>query len=139
MLPRVQAIRRWQTDTQRTPSMSNSVLSENAKQAHPKMVRTFYRTAKVKGLNLFYREAGPENAPAVVLLHGFPSSSHMFRDLIPILATRYHEIAPDYPGFGHSDAPKAEEYENTNEQHAEIVNRLLEQMGIRNYSVYIQD
>jgi pimeloyl-ACP methyl ester carboxylesterase len=119
--------------------MSNSVLSENPKQAHPKMVRTFYRTAQVKGLNLFYREAGPENAPAVVLLHGFPSSSHMFRDLIPILATRYHVIAPDYPGFGHSDAPKADEFEYTFDHLAEIVNRLLEQKEIRNYSIYIQD
>ena len=119
--------------------MSNSVLSENPKQAHPKMVRTFYRTAQVKGLNLFYREAGPENAPAVVLLHGFPSSSHMFRDLIPILATRYHVIAPDYPGFGYSDAPRADQFEYTFDHLAEIVNRLLEQKEIRNYSIYIQD
>jgi pimeloyl-ACP methyl ester carboxylesterase len=69
--------------------------------------RAFYRTANVDGLNLFYREAGPEDAPAAVLLHGFPSSSHMFRSMIPLLARRYHVIAPDYPGSGYSDATAA--------------------------------
>ena len=64
-----------------------------------------YRTMSIDGVNVFYREAGPADAPAVVLLHGFPSSSNMFRNLIPALADRYHVIAPDYPGFGHSDMP----------------------------------
>src|SRR5215813_11681928 len=66
---------------------------------------THYRTTTVDGLDIFYREAGPANGPAIVLLHGFPTSSHMFRNLIPLLADRYHVIAPDYPGFGLSAAP----------------------------------
>ena len=66
---------------------------------------THYRTKKVDGIKIFYREAGPETAPVVLLLHGFPTSSHMFRNLIPLLADRYHVIAPDYPGFGQSDMP----------------------------------
>src|SRR3984885_11461162 len=66
---------------------------------------TFYRTADVNGLTIFYREAGPKDAPVLLLLHGFPTSSRMFRNLIPALADRYHIIAPDYPGFGYSTAP----------------------------------
>ncbi len=69
-----------------------------------------YHNVKVRGLDIFYREAGPATAPTVLLLHGFPSSSHMFRDLIPLLATKYHVIAPDYPGFGHSSAPSPEAF-----------------------------
>jgi pimeloyl-ACP methyl ester carboxylesterase len=68
---------------------------------------THHRTAVIDGINIFYREAGPADGPAVVLLHGFPTSSHMFRNLIPTLADRYHVIAPDYPGFGQSGAPIA--------------------------------
>jgi pimeloyl-ACP methyl ester carboxylesterase len=64
-----------------------------------------YKTAEIDGLKLFFREAGPSEAPAVLLLHGFPSSSHMYRDLMPRLADRYHVIAPDYPGYGYSEAP----------------------------------
>ena len=119
--------------------MTNSKLLEDRGIDSRVSPRVFYRTAKVDGLNLFYREAGPENAPAVVLLHGFPASSHMFRDLIPMLATQYRVIAPDYPGFGYSDAPKAGEFEYTFDHLAEIVNRLLEQRGIHRYSIYIQD
>jgi len=101
--------------------------------------RIYYRSAKVNGIILFYREAGPENAPAIVLLHGFPSSSHMFRNLIPALATRYHVIAPDYPGFGYSEAPAADKFAYTFENLAGIVNSFLEQKGIAQYSIYIQD
>jgi pimeloyl-ACP methyl ester carboxylesterase len=101
--------------------------------------RIYYRSAKVNGINLFYRDAGPENAPAIVLLHGFPSSSHMFRNLIPALATRYHVIAPDYPGFGYSEAPAADKFAYTFENLAGIVNSFLEQKGIAQYSIYIQD
>ncbi|HEV2732408.1 MAG TPA: alpha/beta fold hydrolase, partial [Terriglobales bacterium] len=70
--------------------------------------RVTCRTEKVDGLKIFYREAGPKDAPTIVLLHGFPSSSHMFRNLIPALSDKYHVVAPDYPGFGYSDAPPAE-------------------------------
>jgi pimeloyl-ACP methyl ester carboxylesterase len=75
--------------------------------------RVRYKTIAIEGLNVFYREAGPENAPVVLLLHGFPTSSFMFRDLIPKLATRYHVIAPDYPGFGQSDSPDTAKFRYT--------------------------
>jgi len=120
-------------------AMTNLTLLEDRGTLSGQLPRVFYRTAKVEGLNLFYREAGPVDAPAVVLLHGFPSSSHMYRNLIPVLATRYHVIAPDYPGFGYSDAPKAEEFEYTFDHLAKIVELFLEQKGIAKYSIYIQD
>lgn len=119
--------------------MLNSKVLELEVNAAGQWPRVFYRTAKVEGLNLFYREAGPKDAPAVVLLHGFPSSSHMFRALIPVLATRYHVIAPDYPGFGYSDAPAADEFEYTFDRLAKIVDSFLEQKGIARYSIYVQD
>src|SRR5262245_23105817 len=78
----------------------DAVLTEPAK---PPQV--FYRTVKIDGLDIFYREAGPKDAPAVLLLHGFPTSSHMFRNLIPFLAGKFHVVAPDYPGYGSSSAP----------------------------------
>src|SRR6516162_9221533 len=98
-----------------------------------------YRTADVDGLTVFYREAGASDAPTVVLLHGFPSSSHMFRELIPLLADRYHVIAPDYPGFGYSDAPPATQFDYTFDHLAEIVDHFLDQKHITRYSIYIQD
>jgi pimeloyl-ACP methyl ester carboxylesterase len=102
-------------------------------------VRVAYRTTTVDGLRIFYREAGPKNAPAIVLLHGFPASSHMFRDLIPLLADSYRVIAPDYPGFGFSDAPPVEEFTYNFDHLAEVVDRFLAQLGIEKYSIYIQD
>lgn len=101
--------------------------------------RTAYRHATVDGLNIFYREAGPAGAPTLVLLHGFPSSSHMYRNLIPALASRYHVIAPDYPGFGYSDAPSAEAFDYAFDHLADIVDHFLDQKGITKYSIYIQD
>jgi pimeloyl-ACP methyl ester carboxylesterase len=98
-----------------------------------------YRNAKVDGLNIFYREAGPAEAPTVVLLHGFPSSSHMYRNLIPALAARYHVIAPDYPGFGFSDMPSIADFDYTFDRLADIVSRFLEQKRIEKYAIYIQD
>lgn len=76
-----------------------------AEPAPPTSATTTFHTAKVDGINVFYREAGPKDAPTLLLLHGFPSSSRMFETLIPLLADRYHIVAPDYPGFGLSDAP----------------------------------
>jgi pimeloyl-ACP methyl ester carboxylesterase len=105
----------------------------------PNAPRLAYRNAKVDGLNLFYREAGPADAPTVVLLHGFPSSSHMYRNLIPALAERYHVLAPDYPGFGYSDAPSPDHFEYTFDHLAEVVEHFLEQKGVEKYSIYIQD
>ena len=101
--------------------------------------RVTYHTAQVDGLKIFYREAGPKGAPAVVLLHGFPSSSHMFRELIPRLSDKYHVLAPDYPGYGYSDAPSPGRYAYTFEHLADTVDHFLDQQNIMKYSVYIQD
>ncbi len=114
-------------------------MTSSALTATSTIPRVAYRNATVDGLNIFYREAGPVDAPTVVLLHGFPSSSHMYRNLIPALASRYHVIAPDYPGFGYSDAPAAESFEYSFDHLADVVDRFLEQKGINKYSIYIQD
>jgi pimeloyl-ACP methyl ester carboxylesterase len=98
-----------------------------------------YRYATVQGQRLFYREAGPTGAPAVVLLHGFPASSFMFRDLIPRLAGRYHVIAPDHLGFGLSDTPPADEFGYTFDALAGLTAGLLDQLGITRYALYVQD
>jgi pimeloyl-ACP methyl ester carboxylesterase len=98
-----------------------------------------YRTAAVEGLNVFYREAGDANAPTVLLLHGFPSSSHMFRELIPALAERYHVVAPDLPGFGYSDAPDRAKFEYTFDHLAEVIERFAEALGLRRYAIYVFD
>lgn len=98
-----------------------------------------YHRAQVDGLSIFYREAGPKDAPTIVLLHGYPSSSRMFDTLIPLLATRYHLIAPDYPGFGQSDAPPPSQYVYTFDHLAETTTTLLEQLKIDRYHLYLQD
>jgi pimeloyl-ACP methyl ester carboxylesterase len=98
-----------------------------------------YRTASIEGVNVFYREAGPADAPAVVLLHGFPSSSNMFRNLIPALADRYHVIAPDYPGFGHSDMPDRARFRYGFAHFADITDTLLTRLGVSRYALYVMD
>lgn len=98
-----------------------------------------YRYATVQGRQLFYREAGPGDAPAIVLLHGFPTSSFMFRNLIPALAGRYHVIAPDYLGFGLSDAPPVEEFDYSFDALARLTAGLLGQIGVTRYAIYVQD
>jgi pimeloyl-ACP methyl ester carboxylesterase len=103
------------------------------------MAPIHYRYATVQGRQLFYREAGPSDGPAVVLLHGFPASSFMFRDLIPKLADRYHVIAPDHLGFGLSDAPPAHEFTYTFDALAGLTAGLLDQLGITRYALYVQD
>jgi len=100
---------------------------------------TTYHRVTVDGVGVFYREAGPKDAPVLVLLHGFPSSSRQFDSLIPLLATRYHLIAPDYPGFGQSDAPDPATYTYTFDHLAETTNGLLEQLGLKKYSLYLHD
>jgi pimeloyl-ACP methyl ester carboxylesterase len=101
---------------------------------------TTYHRANVRGQKLFYREAGSKNSPTLVLLHGFPSSSHMFRDLIPRLADKLHIIAPDYLGFGYSDAPVASEFEYTFDNLAAYVEELLfKNLGLKQLSIYVQD
>ncbi|WP_394839151.1 alpha/beta hydrolase [Pendulispora rubella] len=98
-----------------------------------------YRTAKVEGLSIFYREAGPKDAPPILLLHGFPSSSHMFRDLIPELAQDFHVLAPDYPGFGNSDAPAADRFAYTFDHLADVVERFVGAIGLPPFAMYVQD
>jgi pimeloyl-ACP methyl ester carboxylesterase len=100
---------------------------------------THHRYAEVAGRRIFYREAGSPAAPAVVLLHGTPASSHQYRNLIPALADRYHVIAPDYPGFGHSDVPGVDEFKYTFDNVADHVDGLLDQLGLQRYAIYVQD
>ena len=101
---------------------------------------TAYHYASVRGQKLFYREAGSTNAPTIVLLHGFPSSSHMFRELIPKIAERFHVIAPDYIGFGYSDAPDAKQFTYSFDNLAEHVEKLLfDVLGLKKFSIYVQD
>jgi pimeloyl-ACP methyl ester carboxylesterase len=98
-----------------------------------------YNYAEVDGIRIFYREAGSKGAPAVLLLHGYPSSSRMFDTLLPHLADRYHLVAPDYPGFGHSDAPDAATFEYTFDHLAAIVGRFVDQLGLASYVLLMQD
>lgn len=101
--------------------------------------QTAFKFATVDGHRVFYREAGPRNAKTVVLLHGFPSSSHMFRDLIPKLATKYHVVAPDYIGFGYSDVPSRASFGYTFAHLAQVTDKFLEQTGNSRYTLYLQD
>ena len=103
------------------------------------MTLTRYRTVGIDGLNVFYREAGPSDAPTVLLLHGFPSSSRMWQPLIDRLADRYRMVAPDYPGFGHGDAPPANSFGYTFDHIAEIVERFTDEIGLPRYSLVMQD
>jgi pimeloyl-ACP methyl ester carboxylesterase len=98
-----------------------------------------YRTVKIDGLDIFYREAGPKDAPAILLLHGFPTSSHMFRNLIPTLADEYHVFAPDYPGFGNSSAPPVDKFDYTFDTLAKVVEKFTEKVGLTKYTLYLQD
>jgi pimeloyl-ACP methyl ester carboxylesterase len=100
---------------------------------------TTYRRKTVNGVGVFYREAGPNDAPTIVLLHGFPSSSREFDMLIPLLATRYHLIAPDFPGFGQSESPPPSSYVYTFDNLAKTINELLEQLNINKYTFYLHD
>lgn len=103
-------------------------------------VQVRYRRAKVDGVEIFYREAGPQEAPVLLLLlHGFPTSSHMFRDLIPRLADKYRVIAPDYPGFGYSEMPQRSKFAYTFENYANIVDKLTRQIGAQRYALYVMD
>lgn len=99
----------------------------------------FYRTVKVDGLSIFYRESGPQNAPTLLLLHGLPSSSRMFQPLLRRLADKYHLIAPDYPGFGHSDWPDPKAFDYTFDHIARVMNDFTETLGLSHYSLYMQD
>ena len=103
------------------------------------MYRTAYRTVDVDGLYVFYREAGPAGAPTILLLHGFPSSSRMWQPLLDRLADTFHLIAPDYPGFGHSDAGGHTEFAYTFDHLAAVVGRFTEVLGLASYTLLVQD
>jgi len=100
---------------------------------------TKYRYADADGLKIFYREAGASDSPTLLLLHGFPTSSHLFRNLIPALADRYHVVAPDLPGFGFSDSPDRKRFRYTFENLAKIIDRFTETLGLNRYAIYVFD
>jgi pimeloyl-ACP methyl ester carboxylesterase len=98
-----------------------------------------YQKARIGDVDVFYREAGPKQAPTLLLLHGFPTSSQMFRGLIPLLADKYHVIAPDYPGYGYSDMPDRAKFAYTFDNAANIVDELTRQLGVNHYALYVMD
>lgn len=98
-----------------------------------------YRTIKANGLNIFYREAGPQNAPTILLLHGYPTSSHMYRNLIPLLSKQYHVLAPDLPGFGYSDAPDHTQFNYTFDNLANTMQSFIDELGLKRFAIYIFD
>ncbi|NEO10760.1 MULTISPECIES: alpha/beta hydrolase [unclassified Moorena] len=100
---------------------------------------TMHKTIEIDGLDIFYREAGSKNAPTILLLHGFPTSSHMFRNLIPALADEFHLIAPDYPGFGASSMPKVDEFDYSFDKLADIVEKLTIKLDLQQYFLYVMD
>ena len=103
------------------------------------LAETRYRTIDVGGLEIFYREAGSAAAPAVLLLHGFPTSSRMFRNLIPMLADKYRVIAPDYPAFGHSAVPSRSDFHYTHAHLSEVMEALIEKLGVTRFAMYVMD
>ena len=101
--------------------------------------RIEYKTVKINGLDIFYREAGPKNSPTILLLHGFPTSSHMFRNLIQKLSDEFHLVAPDYPGYGNSSMPSVDEFDYTFENMTNIIYKFTETIGLEKYSLYMMD
>jgi pimeloyl-ACP methyl ester carboxylesterase len=118
---------------------SLQLLAQNRRKEPPVNHSTFYCTIKVDGLSIFYREAGPKDAPTILLLHGLPSSSRMFEPLFARLSDRYHLVAPDYPGFGHSDWPDPKAFPYTFDHIAEIINNFIKALGLSHYTLYMQD
>lgn len=104
-----------------------------------KQVEVRYRTVKVGDLDIFYREAGPKDGPVVLLLHGFPTSSHMYRNLIPQLADKYHVVAPDYPGYGQSSMPDRAQFAYTFENLSNVVDDFVQALGLKSYALYVMD
>ena len=115
---------------------SQAVAVQGAKSAR---TTVYHRTTKIDGLDIFYREAGDPSKPTVLLLHGFPTSSHMFRNLMPALADEFHLVAPDYPGYGNSSMPSVDEFDYTFDRLSQIVDHLVGELGIQRYSLYLMD
>jgi len=120
-------------------SMPSMVLATDADIPALAAAAVHHRHVKVEGIDVFYREAGPRDAPTLLLLHGFPTSSQMFRELIPLLANHYHVIAPDYPGFGQSDAPSPAKFEYSFDHLSQLIERFTQQLGLERYSLYVMD
>src|SRR5262247_2046177 len=114
------------------PTLQGGIMTHDAE-------RVRYKTIKVDDVEIFYREAGPKQAPTLLLLHGFPTSSQMFRNLIPALADRYHIVAPDYPGFGYSSMPQHDQFSYTFNHLAEVIERFTTEIGLTKYALYVQD
>ena len=107
--------------------------------AAQQLVKVHNKTVKVGDLEIFYRDAGPKDAPAILLLHGFPTSSQMFRNLIPTLGDKYRVVAPDYPGYGHSSMPAHDKFAYTFDNLAKVIDEFTEKVGLTKYALYVQD
>ena len=107
--------------------------------SEPASAKVMHRTVEIDGLDIFYREAGPNEAPTILLLHGFPTSSRMFRNLIPVLAEKFHVVAPDYPGYGSSSMPSLDAFEYSFDNLARVVETFTERLGLERYSIYLMD
>ena len=118
---------------------SFQLLAQAQGKERPMKYPTLHRTIQIDGLSIFYREAGPKDAPTILLLHGLPSSSRMFEPLFARLSDRYHLVAPDYPGFGHSGWPDPAKFAYTFDHYADIMNHFSEALGLSHYTLYMQD
>jgi len=122
-----------------TLTWATTIAAPTAGPAAGATLAVHYKSAKIEGVEIFYREAGPKDAPVILLLHGFPTSSQMFRNLIPLLADKYHLIAPDYPGYGFSEMPDRSKFSYTFDNYADIVDKLTRQIGANRYALYVMD
>lgn len=134
-LPAIAGLSLGMTSTARPPAAGPTT----AENAAADSMKVHYRTIKVGDLDIFYREAGPKDAPTILLLHGFPTSSQMFRNLIPALADKYHLVAPDYPGYGHSSMPSRDKFSYTFDNLAKVVDDFTDKLGLSKYAIYVQD
>jgi len=119
--------------------MVSPVYAEGTGKSDVQQNQTLHRSVTIDGVEIFYREAGSRDNPTILLLHGFPTSSHMFRNLIPALADRFHLVAPDYPGYGNSEQPAIEDFDYTFKHLSEIVEKFTEKLELNRYSLYLMD
>lgn len=119
--------------------VATPAFADDISQAANKSTLTGHRHVEIDGVDVFYREAGPQDAPTIVLLHGFPTSSHMFRNLIPKLSDKFHVIAPDYPGYGNSAAPSHDKFDYSFDNLSAVVDKLLQSLNVDRYALYLMD
>lgn len=122
-----------------TAALSGILFQPSSAEQPTPAVKVLHKTVKLGDLDIFYREAGPKDAPAILLLHGFPTSSQMFRNLIPTLADKYRVVAPDYPGYGHSSMPMHDKFDYTFDNLAKVIDEFTEKVGLAKYTLYVQD